>query len=163
MSIVRWRIVMDKTTRESTKVDPISNTEYKIMDGHKQFIVKLELGSSSFRVWDFEEIPCAHALFVLRMLNLDTCSYVADFYYRRTLSATYKCCARPVEVHLDWRAKDDVMKVLPSIVKRQVGRPEKQRIPYVVSSLFNRTEEVQKLSIDIRQVIDTKTSCDRHR
>ncbi|KAA0056385.1 protein FAR1-RELATED SEQUENCE 4-like [Cucumis melo var. makuwa] len=46
-------------------VDPISTTEYQVMDVNQQFIVKLNVGCCSCRVWDVEEIPCAHALAVL--------------------------------------------------------------------------------------------------
>ena len=41
-------------------VHPINNVEYNVMVGDKQFIVKLNLGSCSCRVWDFHEIPCSH-------------------------------------------------------------------------------------------------------
>jgi len=63
--------------------------------------VKLNVGCCSCRVWDVEEIPCAHAIVVLRMLNLDTYSYVSEFYYRETLSATYNGCIQPVGSHFD--------------------------------------------------------------
>ena len=89
------------------------------------------MGCCSYRVWDIEEIPCAHALAVLRMLNIDTYSYVSEFYYRETLSATYSGCIQPVGTHLDWRVEDFVMKTLPLVFKRQVRRPRKQRIPSV--------------------------------
>ena len=93
--------------------------------------MKLNVGCCSCRVWDVEEIPCAHALVVLRMLNLDTYSYVSEFYYRETLSATYNGCIQPVGSHFDWRVVDSVMKILPPVFKRQAGRPRKQRIPSV--------------------------------
>ena len=56
----------------------------------------------------FKEFSYARALAVLQMLNLDTYSYVVEFYYRETLLATYNSCFRPVGVYLDWRVKDDV-------------------------------------------------------
>ena len=65
------------------------------------------------------------------MLNLDTYSYVSEFYYRETLSATYNGCIQPVGSHFDWRVVDSVMKILPHIFKRQAGRPRKQIIPSV--------------------------------
>ena len=65
------------------------------------------------------------------MFNLDTYSYVYEFYYRKTLSAIYSDCIQPVGTNLDWRVEDVVMKTLPPVFKRQVGRPIKQRIPSV--------------------------------
>ncbi|XP_050935177.1 uncharacterized protein LOC127143920 [Cucumis melo] len=46
-------------------VDPISMIEYKVTDENQQFIVKLNVGYYSCRVWDVEEIPCSHALAIL--------------------------------------------------------------------------------------------------
>ncbi|XP_050936277.1 uncharacterized protein LOC127144415 [Cucumis melo] len=112
-------------------VDPISTTEYQVTNGNQQFIVKLNVGCCSCRVWDVEEIPCTHALAVLRMLNLDTYSYLSEFYYRETLSATYYGCIQLIGSHFDERVVDSVTKILPPVFKRQAGRPRKQRIPYV--------------------------------
>ncbi|KAA0062291.1 hypothetical protein E5676_scaffold313G003560 [Cucumis melo var. makuwa] len=107
-------------------VDPISTTEYQVTDGNQQFIVKLNVGCCSCRVWDIEEIPCAHALAVLRMLNLDTYSYVSKFYYRETLSATYNGC-QPVGSHFDWRVVDFVMKIyLQSLNSRLEDQENKE-------------------------------------
>ena len=74
------------------QIDPISNSEHKIMDENEQYIVKLDLGSCSCQVQDFEKIPCAHIFTILRMLNLDIQSYIAEFYYRETQSAGYSGC-----------------------------------------------------------------------
>lgn len=101
------------------------------MDRDRQFIVNLNHGYCTCKVWDCEEIPCAHALAVLRMLNEDPYSFTASFYFTRTLSETYRGVIRPVGVQEDWRAQDDVSKALPPIVKRQAGRPKKQRIPSI--------------------------------
>lgn len=64
--------------------------------------------------------------FKCRLLN-EYCVYF-EFYYRIILSGACNC-VRPIEVHLDQRAEDDVMKTLPPIVKCKVGRPRKQRTP----------------------------------
>ena len=93
--------------------------------------MKLNVECCSCRVWDVEEIPCAHALAVPQMLNLDTYSYVSEFYYRETLSTTYNGSIQPVGSHFDWKVVDSVMKILPPVLKRQAGRPRKQRISYI--------------------------------
>ena len=76
-------------------------TEQKVMDENQQFIVKLNVGCYSYQVCDLEEIPCAYAFSVLRMLNLDTYSYVFEFYYKEMISAIYSGCIQPVGTHLD--------------------------------------------------------------
>ncbi|XP_038904248.1 uncharacterized protein LOC120090597 [Benincasa hispida] len=113
----------------SFMVHPIDNVQYSVMDGDKQFLVKLNLGSCSCRVWDFEEISCSHALVILELLNMDIYSYVSNYYYSSTLSWTYLGCVRPIGVHSNWRVLDDDIRALPPIFKRSAGGPKKQRIP----------------------------------
>ena len=54
------------------------------------------------------------------MLNLDTYSYIVEFYYRKALSAIYGGCVQLIGVHLDWRVEDDVMKILQLNVKQRI-------------------------------------------
>ena len=98
------------------------------MDSDKQSIVKLDSGCCSCQVLDFSEIPCAHALAILQKRDEDTYSYIYEYYHSRTLFSTYKRCAQPVGVHSNWRVVDDEIIALPPIMKRQAGRPKKQRI-----------------------------------
>ena len=65
------------------------------------------------------------------MLNLDTYSYLYEFYYREMLSATYSACNQPIGTHFGWIVEDSVMETLPPVFKQQAGRPRKQRIPSV--------------------------------
>ncbi|XP_038896390.1 uncharacterized protein LOC120084653 [Benincasa hispida] len=63
----------------SFMVHPIDNVEYSVMDGDIQFLVKLNFGSCSCRVWDFEDIPCSHALAILCYSeNEDTYELIMD-------------------------------------------------------------------------------------
>ena len=101
------------------------------MAGDKQLIVKLNLGSCSCRVWDFHEIPCSHALVVLWMLNLNSYSYVSDYYHSPTLLSTYLGRVLPIGVHSNWRLVNDDIGALPPIFKRLVGRPKNLRVPSI--------------------------------
>ena len=62
-----------------------------------------------------------------RHIYINKYSYVVEFYHRETSSVAYGGCVWPVWVNLNLRIADDIMKTLPSIVKRQAGRPRKQR------------------------------------
>ncbi|XP_038896605.1 uncharacterized protein LOC120084863 [Benincasa hispida] len=115
----------------SFMIHPIEIVEYSVMDGDKQFLVKLNFESCSLQVWDFEEIPCSHVLVVLRLLNMDIYSYISNYYYSSALSWTYMGCVRPVGVHSNWRVLDDGIRALPPIFKHSARRPKKQRIPSV--------------------------------
>lgn len=65
------------------------------------------------------------------MVDLDTHSYVSEFYYREMLFKTYNGCIHHVGTDLDWRIEDSMIKTLPPVFKRQAGRPRKRRISYV--------------------------------
>ncbi|XP_038907134.1 uncharacterized protein LOC120092945 [Benincasa hispida] len=110
------------------KVDSINNEEYKVVDGDNHYVVNVISKSCSCCFWDLEEIPCAHACAVLSELNLDSYAFVSDYYFSNTFSSTYKRSIHPIGNHSDWSSVDVDGNVLPPIVKRQVGRPRKQRI-----------------------------------
>lgn len=59
------------------------------------------------------------------MLNLDSYSYVAKFYYRETLSTIYNVFLFDL-LEFVW-----IGETLSPIVKRQIGKPRKQKISYV--------------------------------
>ncbi|TYK21187.1 MuDRA-like transposase [Cucumis melo var. makuwa] len=84
-------------------VNAINDVEFQVIDGRKQFIVRLDCKSCTCRVWDLDEIPCAHALAVLRGL-------------------------RPVGNHANWKSIGIENNILPPTFKRRAGRPRKQRI-----------------------------------
>ena len=62
------------------------------------------------------------------MFNLDTYSYVSDYYHSQTLLSIYLGCVRPVGVHSNWRVVDDDVRALSPIFKCPAGRPKKLRI-----------------------------------
>ncbi|TYK22454.1 uncharacterized protein E5676_scaffold3009G00020 [Cucumis melo var. makuwa] len=101
---MRWMESMYPSIRDYlSKVNAINDVEFQVIDGRKQFIVRLDCKSCTCRVWDLDEIPCAHALAVLRGL-------------------------RPVGNHANWKSIGIENNILPPTFKRRAGRPRKQRI-----------------------------------
>ncbi|XP_050936236.1 uncharacterized protein LOC127144368 [Cucumis melo] len=112
----------------SFTVNAINDVEFQVIDGRKQFIVRLDCKSCTCRVWDLDEIPCAHALAVLRGRNMNTYSFVSKYFLSSTLISTYTGSVRPVGNHANWKSIGIENNILPPTFKRRAGRPRKQRI-----------------------------------
>ncbi|TYK14543.1 uncharacterized protein E5676_scaffold552G00250 [Cucumis melo var. makuwa] len=80
----------------SFTVNAINDVEFQVIDGRKQFIVRLDYKSCTYHVWDLDEIPCAHALAVLHGL-------------------------RPVGNHANWKSIGIENNILPPTFKRRAG------------------------------------------
>ena len=109
----------------------MSEVEFQVVDGGKNFLVKLNCNSCSCLFWDLEEISCAHALIVIRSLNLNPYAFVSQYYYTTVLSATYGGLVRPIGNHTDWSVVEVNDNILPPVFRRPAGRPRKRRIPSI--------------------------------
>ncbi|XP_050937736.1 uncharacterized protein LOC127148299 [Cucumis melo] len=112
-------------------VNPVSEVEFQVVDGGKNFLVKLNCNSCSCLFWDLEEISCAHALIVIRSLNLNPYAFVSQYYYATVLCATYGGLVRSIGNHTDWSVVEVNDNILPPIFRRPTGRPRKRRIPSI--------------------------------
>ncbi|KAA0046064.1 hypothetical protein E6C27_scaffold1096G00160 [Cucumis melo var. makuwa] len=112
-------------------VNLVSEVEFQVVDGGKNFLVKLNCNSCSCLFWDLEEIPCAHALIVIRSLYLNPYAFVSQYYYATVLSATYGGLVRPIGNHTDWSVVGVNDNILPPVFRRPAGRPRKRRIPSI--------------------------------
>uniref|UniRef100_A0A9I9E460 Uncharacterized protein n=1 Tax=Cucumis melo TaxID=3656 RepID=A0A9I9E460_CUCME len=59
------------------QVNPVSEVEFQVVDRGKNVLVKLNCNSCNCLFWDLEEIPRAHALIVIRSLNLNPYAFVS--------------------------------------------------------------------------------------
>ena len=107
----------------SFQVNAINDVEFQVIDGRKQFMVHLNCKSCTCRVWDLDEIPCAHALAVLRGCNMNTYSFVSNYFLSSTLVLAYTGLVRPVGNHSNWKSIGGDMNIFPPVFKRRVRRP----------------------------------------
>ncbi|KAL0560698.1 hypothetical protein IC582_001109 [Cucumis melo] len=112
----------------SFTVNAINDVEFQVINGRKQFIVWLDCKSCTCRVWDLDEIPCAHVLAVLCRRNMNTYSFVSKYFLSSTLISTYTGSVHLVENHANWKSIGIENNILPPTFKRRAGRPRKQRI-----------------------------------
>nr|XP_016500450.1 PREDICTED: uncharacterized protein LOC107818888 [Nicotiana tabacum] len=108
-----------------------SSTEYvhTVTDGCKRFIVCLRKRNCTCGRFQLDELPCGHALAVLRSRNLRSDEYCSAYYTRANLLKIYEIPVDPLPDESEWNIPFDIAEeeVLPRTGKRAPGRPHKPR------------------------------------
>uniref|UniRef100_A0A9I9EHG5 Zinc finger PMZ-type domain-containing protein n=1 Tax=Cucumis melo TaxID=3656 RepID=A0A9I9EHG5_CUCME len=101
-------------------VNAINDVEFQVIDGRKQFMEQLDCISCTYCVWDLDEIPCAHALAVLRGRNINTYYFVSKYFF----------CSGSVRLvgnHANWKSIEVDMNILPPPFKRRARTTTKTK------------------------------------
>ena len=99
-------------------------------EGGIRYIVCLERKTCSCGRFQHDEIPCPHAIAVLKKKNItDVHPYCSDYYKHDALTNSYAIPMEPMPDKREWKAPDSVLKevVLPPRYKKMSGRPRKKR------------------------------------
>lgn len=85
------------------------------------------------REFDLDQMTCAHALAVLKELNVSAYLFCSKYYTVSALEATYKDTIHLPEGLCDWEVSEEVKcrKVLPPTTKWSGGRPKRERTPFL--------------------------------
>ncbi|XP_049386951.1 uncharacterized protein LOC125851221 [Solanum stenotomum] len=111
-------------------VVPSSEFIFSVYEAGKRYIVCLERKVCSCGRFQLDEIPCAHAIVVLKEKNVkDMHLYCSDYYKPDALAKTYEISMVPMPDKEDWSAPEDVIAetVYPPKYRRLAGRPRKRR------------------------------------
>ncbi|KAK8664156.1 hypothetical protein V6N13_083956 [Hibiscus sabdariffa] len=121
---------VDKIIMQSTSCWP------RHAGGHKwevsaryedQHVVDLEIQSCSCRKWDLTEIPCIHVASVIMKMGARVEEFVIPFYSKETQLKIYSHMIKPVRGLKRWAHYMTDEPILPPIIRRPVGRPQKKR------------------------------------
>ncbi|XP_015163822.1 uncharacterized protein [Solanum tuberosum] len=110
----------------------VASSEYifTVYEGAIRYIVCLERKTCSCGRFQHDEIPCAHAMTVLKKKYIkDVHPYCSDYYKHDALTNTYALPIEPMPDKSDWIAPESVLEevVLPPRYKKMPGRPRKKR------------------------------------
>ncbi|KAM3360394.1 hypothetical protein P3S68_020106 [Capsicum galapagoense] len=110
--------------REST------NYIYSVYEKGRKYIVWLDNRTCNNGRFQFDEIPCVHAIAILKRKHVkEMKSYCSNYYKKKTLVKTYEMslCPMPDErdCHVSPKVLEDV--VLPPKYKRQPKKSKKGR------------------------------------
>ncbi|XP_047268047.1 uncharacterized protein LOC124898443 [Capsicum annuum] len=110
--------------REST------NYIYGVYEEGRKYIIRLDNRTCNCGRFQLDEIPCAHAIVVLKIKHVkEMKSYCSDYYKKEILVKTYEMPLCPMPDKRYWHVPPEVLEdvVLPPKYKRPPGRPKKGR------------------------------------
>ncbi|XP_049405964.1 uncharacterized protein LOC125869420 [Solanum stenotomum] len=123
-------LIINASKCATMKVVASSEFIFSVYEGGIRYIVCLERKTCSCGRFQHDEIPCAHAMTVLKKKNIkDVHPYCSDYYKYDALANTYAVPMEPMPDKNDWTAPECVLKevVLPPRYKKMPGRPRKKR------------------------------------
>ncbi|XP_047249995.1 uncharacterized protein LOC124885792 [Capsicum annuum] len=125
----------------------------KSLGGWFKQILQLNEAKSSRMMLD--EIPCAHAIAILKSKHVKEMKpYCSDYYKKETLVKTYEMPLCPMPDKRDWNVLPEVLEdmVLPPKYKRPPGRPKKGRKRKVVKSFHQH--QIVVASVGMKAIAD---------
>ena len=123
---------LNQIIKESRKCSllPGNNDEFEVKDGIPKYAVKLREKKCSCQHWPILGMPCKHAALCIGYKRGKIQDYCHDFYYVKTYQAAYGGVLHPLpEIDLTTAASNTY--ILPLKLKRNPGRPRKERIRQV--------------------------------
>ncbi|XP_010672552.2 uncharacterized protein LOC104889107 [Beta vulgaris subsp. vulgaris] len=101
--------------------------EYEIHEGKSQFPLSLNRKICSCGAWQLSGIPCRHAIRVMVHARVDPQKYVSSWYSVKTYKQVYSYTINPIPDNEQWPTYESIPTILPSKMKRGVGRPSSNR------------------------------------
>ncbi|KAH7554085.1 hypothetical protein JRO89_XS12G0108300 [Xanthoceras sorbifolium] len=122
------------------KVSPIVLYQFKVHNGKQNGMVNLENSIYSYREFDLDQIPCAHAFTAIKHRGLHYTTFTSPYYSTAYLLSAYSGEIHPVGHQANWLVPVEVANtiVLPLIARRPPGQPRKQRIPSIGEEIIRR-------------------------
>ncbi|KAL4335956.1 hypothetical protein GQ457_07G018510 [Hibiscus cannabinus] len=101
---------------------------YEVPAGHEdQHVVDLGAESCTCRKWDLTGIPCVHATAVIIMRGERPEGFVNNCYKTETQLQIYSNLVKPLRGPKQWPRHVTNEPILPPVIRRPVGRPQRNR------------------------------------
>ncbi|XP_049373661.1 uncharacterized protein LOC125838660 [Solanum verrucosum] len=123
-------LIINASKSSKMEVAPSSEFFFLIYEAGRRYIICVEQKVCSCGRFQLDEIPCAHAIVVLKEKNVkDMHPYCFDYYKSNALAKTYEIPMVPMPDKEDWSAPEDVVAeiVYPPRYRRLAGRPRKKK------------------------------------
>ena len=135
-TLTKWaELVLQKKQEQALtmKINPIDCYQFHVKDLDKEEVVNLDTQECTCKEFQAEQLPCAHALAVVRDCNINVYSLCANYYTNECLLAAYTEAVYPIGDQLEWKTSEEYvhMTVLPPKVVKRVGWRKKKRISSV--------------------------------
>ncbi|KAM6598625.1 hypothetical protein CsatA_018234 [Cannabis sativa] len=111
-------------------VKPANQNLFEVIDEDRTRIVNLKERTCTCNRFQKDEMPCNHAVAVMKDLNINTYNYCAQYYTSKAWLQTYEETVYPVGNVREWELPEffeDII-VLPPKERIKSGRPRKRRM-----------------------------------
>ncbi|XP_074341829.1 uncharacterized protein LOC141679222 [Apium graveolens] len=111
------------------EVHPTNEIFFEVHNKEKKYMVDLSKRTCSCNRFQMDNMPCYHAIAVLKQANMDLYEYCFPYYKKETMIATYKDVVYPVGNKDCWKVSEEIksVEVYPPEGRIKVGRPKKRR------------------------------------
>ncbi|KAH9750661.1 SWIM-type domain-containing protein [Citrus sinensis] len=131
-----------RTIAERMIVRPVSPHRFQVIgSGLKEWLVDLQKRTCSCRVFQLDQLVCAHAIAACLTHRVDFINLCSDFYTTESLAMAYAQPVEPVGDVADWEVSDEIqeMEVYPPVEAPPPGRRKELRIPSAGEEVDRRT------------------------
>ncbi|KAH9752662.1 SWIM-type domain-containing protein [Citrus sinensis] len=131
-----------RTIAERMIVRPVSPHRFQVIGGGlKEGLVDLQKRICSCRVFQLDQLVCAHAIAACLTYRVDFINLCSDFYTTESLAMAYAQPVEPVGDVADWEVPDEIqeMQVYPPVEAPPPGRRKELRIPSAGEDVDRRT------------------------
>ncbi|KAH9671455.1 SWIM-type domain-containing protein [Citrus sinensis] len=121
-----------RTIAERMIVRPVSPHRFQVIGGGlKEGLVDLQKRTCSCRVFQLDQLVCAHAIAACLTHRVDFINLCSDFYTTESLAMAYAQPVEPVGDVADWEVPDEIqeLQVYPPVEAPPPGRRKERRIP----------------------------------
>ncbi|KAK8698775.1 hypothetical protein V6N13_114882 [Hibiscus sabdariffa] len=121
---------LDNQIQNSVRCRPIyaGNFLYQVECGQgEQHVINIQNYTCTCRRWDLTGIPCNHAISVINCNNMNVVSFVDPCYKKDTQLSIYGHYISPIRGVNQWTKVEGMEPILPPVLRRPVGRPNKKR------------------------------------
>ncbi|KAH9674858.1 glucomannan 4-beta-mannosyltransferase 9 [Citrus sinensis] len=127
---------------ERMTVRPVSQHRFHVLGGGmKEGIVDIHERTCSCRVFQLDQLVCAHAIAACLIVRVDYISLCSDYYSKDSLVMAYAEPVEPVGDMTDWDIPEEIqeIRVNPPIEAPPPGRRPELRIPSIGEDVNRRT------------------------
>ncbi|XP_060960939.1 uncharacterized protein LOC115723662 [Cannabis sativa] len=126
---VEKKLVNNFVDSSTENLKPINESMFEVVELTRSWVINLKEKTCSCNQFQIDELPCAHALAVIKEMNLNVYNYCSNYYTTRTWLETYSGSTYLVHNHTAWDVPQNIkdILVLPPNQKIRSGRPRKRR------------------------------------
>ncbi|KAH9667253.1 SWIM-type domain-containing protein [Citrus sinensis] len=131
-----------RTIAERMIVRPVSPHQFQVIGGGlKEGLVDLQKKTCSCKVFQLDQLVCAHAIMPCLTHRVDYINLCSEFYTTEWLAMAYAQPVEPVGDVADWEVPDEIqeMQVYPPVEAPPPGRRKDLRIPSAGEDVNRRT------------------------